>query len=91
MKRAFIAILSFILLLPIYHASEISTLEADGDVGYRQVDLIWSTDSPTQEGTIFQIWMSNETIIETINATITKIYNLLKIIFFQYFQSQLNV
>ena len=69
MKRAFIAILSFILLLPIYHASEISTLEADGDIGYRQVGLIWSTDSPTQEGTIFQIWMSNETIIETINAT----------------------
>ena len=69
MKRGLIVILSFILLLPIYHASEISTLEADGDIGYRQVGLIWSTDSPTEEGTIFEIWISNETIIETANAT----------------------
>ena len=69
MKRVLIVILSFILLLPIYHASEISTIEADGDIGFRQVGLIWTTDSPTEEGTIFEIWLSNETIIETINAT----------------------
>ena len=52
MKRVLIVILSFILLLPIYHASEISTIEADGDIGFRQVGLIWTTDSPTEEGTI---------------------------------------
>ena len=69
MKRVLIVILSFILLLPIYHASEISTIEADGDIGFRQVGLTWTTDSPTEEGTIFEIWLSNETIIETINAT----------------------
>ena len=60
---------SFILLLPVYHASEISTLEADGDIGYRQVGLFWTTDGPTEEGTIFEIWMSNETIIQTTNAS----------------------
>ena len=69
MKRAMIVTFSFILLLPVYHASEISTLEADGDIGYRQVGLFWTTDGPTEEGTIFEIWISNETIIQTTNAS----------------------
>jgi len=70
MKRVFvITILSFLFLLPIGHASEIIGIEADGDVGYRQVGLIWTTDSPTEEGTLFEIWVSNASIVDTANAT----------------------
>tara|TARA_Y100001968_G_C19426316_1_gene754575 strand:+ start:145 stop:1623 length:1479 start_codon:yes stop_codon:yes gene_type:complete len=70
MNRVFlIAIFSFLLLLPISHASEVTSLESDGDVGYRQVGLMWSTDIPSEEGTIFEVWISNETIIEISNAT----------------------
>ena len=70
MKRAFLCSILFIIFLsPISHASEGISIEADGDIGYRQVGLEWTSDFPSPEGTLFEIWVSNSSIVDTTNAT----------------------